>query len=79
MTKPTKTNEPTDQPNEGEGNHTAARRFNRDEQAFVRSGKVEKKAREAAKALDGDEKHELARAEHDGKRHVHEEDPAVKR
>lgn len=70
---------PQGQQNEGEGNRTAARQFNKDEQTFVRSGKVEDKAREAAKALDGDEAKELADAEAAGKRHSAGEDPALKR
>jgi hypothetical protein len=65
--------------NEGEGNRTAGRQFNKDEQNFVRSGQVDQKAREAAEALDGDEAKELADAEAIGKRHAAEEDPALKR
>lgn len=49
--------------NEGEGNKTAARRYGRAVEATVRSGTVAKKAREAARALDGPEGGELRRAE----------------
>jgi len=66
------------QPNEGEGNKTAAREYNEAQQRFVKSGKVEEKAREAEKALDSD-REELERAEAVGKRHSHGEDPALKR
>jgi hypothetical protein len=65
--------------NEGEGNRTAARRYNKAQQEFVRSGKVEEKAREARDASEGPEGEELRDAELVGKRHVAEEDPEVKR
>lgn len=67
------------QRNEGEGNRTAARHFNAEQQRFARSGKVGKKAREAEKALEGPEREELEHAEALGKRHIAEEDPEVKR
>jgi hypothetical protein len=54
------------QANEGEGNRTAARNYDRKTEAFAKSGKVEQKAREAAAALDGPEAEELAKAEADG-------------
>jgi len=63
--------------NEGEGNKTAAREYNQAQQRFAQSGKVEEKAREAEKALDGPEAQELQRAEAVGKRHKAGEDPAV--
>jgi len=47
---------------QGEGNYDAGRRFQQEEQAFVKSGKVEDKAREAKEALDGPEGEELERA-----------------
>ncbi len=64
-------------PNEGEGNKTAARQYNEAQQRFVHSGKVEEKAREAEKALDGPEMEALQQAEAIGKRHGAGEDPAV--
>ncbi len=45
----------------------------------MRSGQVEKKAREAAKALDGDERRELEKAEAIGKSHIAEEDRLLKK
>lgn len=66
------------QKNEGEGNKTAARDYNRDQQAFVKSGKVEGKAREAEQAIDSDEGEDLREAEREGKRHSHGEDPILK-
>jgi hypothetical protein len=69
----------TPQPNEGEGNRTAAKAYNRDTQRFVESGRVEAKAREAQQAVDGPEGDALKRAEAEGRRHSHGEDPALKR
>ncbi len=69
----------TKQRNEGEGNVTAARRYDKAQQDFVKKGKVAEKAREAERALEGDERKELERAEQEGSRHVAEEDPEVKR
>ena len=69
----------TDQRNEGEGNKTAARQYNEAQRRFVETGKVEKKAREAEKSLQGREKGELERAEAIGKRHMVAEDPQITR
>ncbi|HKW55601.1 MAG TPA: hypothetical protein VJO12_18060 [Stellaceae bacterium] len=68
----------TQQRNEGEGNRTAARQYNHAQRDFARSGKVEEKAKEACKAVEGAEADELRDAELVGKRHVAEEDPEVK-
>ena len=65
------------QANEGEGNRTAARHYDEAVRRTVKSGKVEDKAREAEKALDGAEGAELAVAEEAGKQRSHGEDPAV--
>ena len=67
------------QANEGEGNRTAAKAYNKGVQDFEKTGQVEKKAREAADALDGPEAAELKRAEEIGKKHSHGEDPALKK
>jgi hypothetical protein len=67
------------QRNEGEGNRTAAREFNEAEQRFVRSGKVEEKAKEAEKAYEGKEGDALREAENVGKSHAKGEDPEIKR
>ena len=50
---------------QGEGDYVAGRRFQDAEQAFVKTGPVDEKAREAADALDGPEGEDLeaARAE----------------
>lgn len=64
--------------NEGEGNRTAARHYNEKAGTFARSGKVEEKAREAAKAVEDDAQGELKRAEEKGKAHSKGEDPKLK-
>lgn len=47
---------------QGEGDYDAARRFDSEEAAFVKSGKVEAGARRAVEALDGPEGAELEKA-----------------
>ena len=47
---------------QGEGDYVSARKFDAEERSFVKSGKVEKKAREAEQALDGPEGAELEAA-----------------
>lgn len=54
------------QKNEGEGNRTAARRYNKESKEFVDSGKVEKSAQKARQAVEGDEAESLKRAEKEG-------------
>lgn len=66
-----------EQRNEGEGNKTAARHYNEKTEEFAKSGKVDEKAREAAKAVDQD-KGDLKRAEQEGKSHSKGEDPKLK-
>jgi len=70
---------PSQQANEGEGNRTAAREFNREQQAFAQKGPVEQKAREAESALGGAERKSLKKAERAGRRRSRGEDPEVKR
>jgi len=55
------------QRNEGEGNKTAARQYNKDQREFVKSGRVGEAADEAAQAVSGNEKNELKRAEEIGR------------
>ncbi|XXX76614.1 hypothetical protein WMF30_54100 [Sorangium sp. So ce134] len=52
-----------DQPVEGEGNHTADRRYREGVQKSVKAGKIEQHAEEAAEALDGPEGDELREAQ----------------
>lgn len=51
-----------EQVNEGEGNRTAARKYNQEQAEFAKSGRVEKAAQDAARALDGPEAADLQRA-----------------
>ena len=70
----------TTQTNEGEGNRTAAREYNKAQQRFVRSGRVDQKAHEAERDLrDQNIRRELEHAEAVGRRHSAGEDPEVKR
>lgn len=65
--------------NEGEGSRTAAREYNKDQQEFVKSGKVDEAARKAKKAVEGKEGKTLRDAEEAGRSHAKEQDPAVER
>jgi hypothetical protein len=67
------------QANEGEGNRTATRAYNRKAKQFAETGPVESQARKAKADLDGPLGKELREAELVGKSHSHGEDPAVKR
>ena len=67
------------QSNEGEGNKTAARRFNRMQRRFAETGRVDEKAREAERAVEGPEGRELERAEESARGHARREDPTLKR
>jgi hypothetical protein len=63
---------------QGEGNYAASRRYNDDTKKFVRAGKVEQAARDAAPTSDADAL-QMAAAEAEGKRRAKEEDPALMR
>jgi len=67
------------QANEGEGNRTAARAYNRKAKQFAENGPVEQQARKAKADLDGPEGKALREAELIGKSHSHGEDPTVRR
>lgn len=67
------------QQNEGEGNKTAARRYNEATKDFAKSGQVDSKAQEAKKATEGADGDVLRRAEAEGRSHAKGEDPALKR
>lgn len=54
--------------NQGEGNRSADEAYREDTEKFVESGKVDKSAEEAKKALDGEEREELETAEREGKK-----------
>ncbi|HEV2675617.1 MAG TPA: DUF2934 domain-containing protein [Aliidongia sp.] len=66
------------QANEGEGNRTATRAYNRKAKQFAETGPVESQAQKAKADLDGPEAQKLREAELVGKSHSHGEDPAVK-
>ncbi|HMD64874.1 MAG TPA: hypothetical protein VKF83_13015 [Stellaceae bacterium] len=69
----------SDHHNEGEGNKTAARQYNEAQRQFVRSGKVDKQANAAKRALDSAERSEIEDAELVGKSHAAGEDRSVKK
>jgi hypothetical protein len=63
--------------NQGEGDYRSARRYDEHVRQTAESGEVEKKAREAKRAIEGKEGGELRHAEEMGKRHSHGEDPQL--
>ncbi len=63
---------------QGEGNRTAARRYNEETTDFARSGRVEQAARDARPA-GADEARDLERAEAEGKSHARGEDPLLRK
>lgn len=65
-------------PNEGEGSQTGARQYDDATRAFVSSGKVKQAAEEAARDVSGPEADALRRAEEEGKKHSHGEDPLLR-
>lgn len=77
--KPDRSKDSGHQHNQGEGNKTAARRYNEAQRRFVHSGKVDERAHAAEEALDSAERSELEHAELVGRRHAADEDPAVKK
>ncbi len=65
------------QRNEGEGNKTAAKQYNKGATAHAQSGKSEKAAKDAARALDTPEGAALREAEIKGKSAAKGEDPKL--
>ncbi len=65
--------------NEGEGSRTAAKQYNEATRKFVESGKVDKAAKDAEQAIEGDEAEELRRAEDEGRSHAapHEQEREI--
>lgn len=55
------------QRNEGEGNRTAAKQYNKETKEFVDSGRVDEAAQEAQRAMEGKERDELLRDEATGR------------
>ncbi|MFN4229885.1 hypothetical protein [Parvibaculum sp.] len=60
--------------NEGEGSRSAARAYNRDQQEFVKEGRVGEAAEAARRAVE-DDRRDLEKAEKEGKRRASEHDP----
>lgn len=67
-----------DHKNQGEGDRTAARRYNEKTEEFAESGRVAEKAEEARDAIEGEESEDLKRAEQIGRAAAKEEDSKVK-
>lgn len=65
--------------NEGEGSRSGARDYEQRTRHFVASGQVEKKAKEAEKAIEGKEGAALKKAEAEGKKHAKGEDPQLRK
>lgn len=65
--------------NEGEGSRTAAKQYNEATRKFVESGKVDKAAKDAEQAIEGEEAEELKRAEDEGRAHAapHEQEREI--
>ena len=62
----------------GEGNYAASKQYNDATRDFVRSGRVDKAAKDAAPTSDADAL-QMQAAEAEGKRHMKGEDPALNR
>ncbi|MGE0095001.1 MAG: hypothetical protein AB7M05_02595 [Alphaproteobacteria bacterium] len=65
------------QRNEGEGNKTAAKEYNKAATEHAQSGRSEAAARKARQAMDTPEGTEMREAEIEGKRHAKDEDPQL--
>ena len=65
------------EPNEGEGNKSADRAYRQHVEDFMDANDVERLAREAERDVERDPS--LRDAEAEGKRHIAEEDPEVRR
>ena len=63
---------------QGEGDYQAGRRYDKAQEDFARSGKVEKATRDARPA-NAEEAEAMQRAEREGKSHAKGEDPALER
>lgn len=61
---------------QGEGNYDAAKQYDKDQAAFVKSGAVERANPEPQSAAEAEE---LRKAEAEGRSHAKGEDPKIKR
>lgn len=66
-----------EQKNEGEGNRTAAKAYDKAATEFAKSGRVEKGAEAARKAVENDPSGSLEAAEKAGKSRAKGEDPQL--
>ena len=62
---------------EGEGSYTGAKEYDKRTKKFIDSGKVEQAANDAA-PKSAEEAREMDQAERIGKKHIKEEDPALR-
>ena len=62
---------------EGEGSYTGAKEYDKRTKKFVDSGQVEQAANDAAPQSE-EEAREMENAERIGKKHIKEEDPALR-
>ena len=67
-----------DEKNEGKGSRSGARQYSETTREFIADDKVEPVAREALRSVEGPEAADLKKAETEGKRHAHGEDPALR-
>ncbi|MBI1179832.1 MAG: hypothetical protein GC201_04690 [Alphaproteobacteria bacterium] len=65
--------------NQGEGDKESARKYNQETEDYAKSGKAEKAAKDAEKAVEGKERDALLEAERVGKSHSHGEDPKLRK
>jgi hypothetical protein len=77
--RPANSGTPRSGGNEGEGSQAGARQYDDATRAFVASGKVKQAADEAARDIAGPDADALKRAEAEGKKHSHGEDPLLRR
>lgn len=65
--------------NEGEGSRSAANRYNEKTRDFAKSGRVDKQAHKARRAVESGQRSDLGKAEQAGRSHAKDEDPYVSR
>jgi len=63
---------------EGEGSYSGTRDYNQRTEQFLKSGKLDKAARDASPQSEQEAK-EMQKAEREGKRHAKGEDPALRK
>jgi hypothetical protein len=71
-------NQNDDAPDKGEGNHQADREYRENTRRFIDSGRVDEAARSAKEAVEGGDE-DLKAAEEEGRSHIAEEDPLLRK